>query len=158
MTMEDELKMALAASSASIGKIISLGEKLVSSKTREKTQQKMIPFVNQYLKDIPYRVTKQYALLLMTAKLVSTSKVNFLFISACVHTQLCKISGGTVTYKEVKDFFKNDWAGVISKIHQPGSLIFSNLIEDVNKGLQALPAGEVRIIGNSRFYSYYKCY
>lgn len=66
------------------------------------------------------------------------------------------MSGGTVTYQEVQEFFKNDWAAVISKIHQPGSLIFSNLMEDINKGLLALPAEEVKNNCNSRFCDYYK--
>ena len=126
--LQEALKKAAVEASASIGDLISLGEKLTSPEAKKYIREKIIPFVQSTAQGMPYRVQKCYAVVLSAARLVTPPPpLTFNF----QHLQLCKM--GLASLPEVMEFFANIWAPQVVRIHQQNintlSTFFSNIVE-----------------------------
>ena len=71
LEVESRLKESMESSSSSIGLMVKLGRKFLSRKVNEELEKNILPFVTKCLTPLSYRVTKGYAMLLLSAQLVS---------------------------------------------------------------------------------------
>jgi len=53
------------------------------------------------------------------------------------------MSGGKVTHQEVKQFFIENWAPAIVKVHQPGGENFSSIILYITNGMKGMATQQV---------------
>ena len=71
--IEDSYHSCRNAASSSIGFIIGLKDRLLSPRSRSYIGELLLPFVSSNMPNVHHRTKKSYALVLLAAKLVSSS-------------------------------------------------------------------------------------
>ncbi|XP_065916811.1 uncharacterized protein [Dysidea avara] len=114
------------AASSAIGYIISIRDRLLSSRNRRYIGELLLPFISVHLSNVHHRTKKGYALVLLATKL------------------LCDEIEGVITFEEILDFFVKKWAPIVNELHSATSANdVEEVLWEVLEVIRELPTNEV---------------
>ena len=82
--IEDSYHACRKAASSCIGFIISLKDHLLSPRSRSYVGELLLPFITSHMPNVHHRTKKSYALVLLAAKLVSSSYRFYKCLATCM--------------------------------------------------------------------------